>query len=157
MENFSHLLDKLDEQDFMGHNFIWWYGVVEDRKDPLYLGRVKVRCIGFHTDDKEDIPTEDLPWAQVIQPITSAAISGIGITPTGPVEGTWVMGFFRDGKDAQEPVMMGTLHGVPDLDIRSVYTATKGFHDPRAFDGIIKSDEHPFGLESLQKNIFVKN
>jgi hypothetical protein len=86
-------------------------------------------------------------------PITSASQTGVGQSPLGPVEGSWVMGFFRDGKEAQDPIMMGTLHGVPDLDVRSVYTATKGFHDPRAFDGIIGSDEHPFGLESLQKNI----
>ncbi len=137
----------------MGFDFVWWVGVVEDRHDPMYLGRCKVRCLGWHTEDKTLIPTNELPWAFPLMPITSASQTSVGQSPLGPVEGTWVMGFFRDGKDAQEPVMMGTLHGVPDLDIRSVYTATKGFHDPRAFDGIIKSDEHPFGLESLQKNI----
>lgn len=29
-----------------------------------------------------------------VQPMTSAAMSGIGTTPLGPVEGTWVVGFF---------------------------------------------------------------
>ena len=46
---------------FMGlDGFIWFIGVVEDRNDPSKLGRVKVRCLGFHTEDKNDIPTEDL-------------------------------------------------------------------------------------------------
>ena len=49
-----NILRHHTNSDFMGmEGFVWWYGVVEDRKDPLYLGRVKVRCIGFHTDDKE--------------------------------------------------------------------------------------------------------
>ena len=44
---------------FMGlDGFIWFIGVVEDRNDPSKLGRVKVRCLGFHTEDKNDIPTQ---------------------------------------------------------------------------------------------------
>lgn len=44
---------------FMGMDgFVWWTGVVEDRNDPAKLGRVRVRCLGFHTEDKVDIPTE---------------------------------------------------------------------------------------------------
>ena len=113
--NSSNILNSSDTRDFMGtEGFVWFYGVVEDRKDPLFLGRVKVRCIGFHTDDKLLIPTEDLPWADVIQSITSAAISGIGSTPTGLVEGTHVFGFFRDGREGQEPVILGTSGGIPE-------------------------------------------
>ena len=93
--------------------FVWWNGVVEDRKDPLFLGRCRVRILGWHTEDKSTLPTEDLPWAQAILPITSASQTGVGESPVGPVEGTWVMGFFRDGELAQEPVMMGTMHGIP--------------------------------------------
>ena len=37
---------------FMGQDgFVWFIGVVEDRNDPSKLGRVKVRCLGFHTED----------------------------------------------------------------------------------------------------------
>ena len=54
---------------FMGMDgFVWWTGVVEDRNDPAKLGRVRVRCLGFHTEDKVDIPTEALPWAHVMTP-----------------------------------------------------------------------------------------
>ena len=122
------LLNQYSNQDFMGmEGFVWWYGVVEDRKDPLFLGRVKVRCIGFHTDDKELIKTEELPWAEVIQPITSAAISGIGQSPTGLVEGTHVFGFFRDGAEGQEPVVLGSSGGVPE----DFSNPSRGFYDPR--------------------------
>ena len=107
-------------------NFVWWQGVVEDKMDPLYLGRCRVRILGYHTDDKTEIPTEDLPWAMPMQPITSAAVSGVGTTPLGPVEGTWVVGFFRDGENAQEPVIMGTFGGRPE----EGPDPSKGFNDP---------------------------
>ena len=89
--------------------FVWWVGVVEDRMDPLQMGRCRVRIFGYHNDDKLLLPTEDLPWAVPIQPIVSAAMSGIGITPVGVLPGTWVVGFFLDGDDAQQPAMFGTL------------------------------------------------
>lgn len=110
-------------------DFVWWQGVVEDREDPLFLGRCRVRVLGYHTDNKVDgigIQTDDLPWATPMQPITSAAMNGVGTTPLGPVEGTWVFGFFRDGKNAQEPVMMGTFGGIPE----KVSNPELGFNDP---------------------------
>jgi hypothetical protein len=109
----------------LGEEFVWWYGVVEDRADPLELGRVRVRCYGWHTDDLKELPTKDLPWAQPIQPITSAANSGIGRSATGLLEGTWVVGFFADGKEAQRPVIMGSLAGIP------TEMTTNGFSDPK--------------------------
>jgi len=109
--------------------FTWWTGVVEDRIDPLKLGRCRVRILGYHTDKKDidNIPTNTLPWATPSQPITSAAMNGIGSTSMGPVEGTWVFGFFRDGKDAQDPVMIGTFGGIPEAGPNPVL----GFNDPK--------------------------
>ena len=67
------------QQNFMGRNgFSWFVGVVEDRNDPKYLGRVRVRCLGLHTDDNIKLPTADLPWAHPMNPITSATVSGVG-------------------------------------------------------------------------------
>jgi hypothetical protein len=77
--------------------------------DPEKMGRCRVRIYGYHTDSKIILPTKDLPWATPIQPITSAAISGIGSSPLGPVEGTWVIGFFLDGEDMQQPAIFGTI------------------------------------------------
>jgi len=114
--------------EFMGKNgFQWFVGVVEDRKDPQTLGRLRVRCLGYHTEGLDKLPTADLPWAHVMNPITSATVSGIGQSPLGAVEGTWVVGFFQDGADAQQPIIIGTLPGkpteLPDTDSK------KGFMD----------------------------
>lgn len=89
----------------------FYIGVVEDRFDPLKLGRVRVRIIGIHTHDKSMLPTEDLPWAYKIQPTTSGAISGIGHAPIGVMEGTWVAIQFID-PDKQMPFVVGTLGGM---------------------------------------------
>lgn len=92
-------------------NFFWWFGTVEDREDPMMLGRVRVRIKGYHTIDPIELPTEMLPWAHPIQPIGSASIGGIGDSPTGIVVGSNVFGFFADGEDGQQPVVMGTFGG----------------------------------------------
>ena len=113
--------------NFIGMDgFLWFYGVVEDRQDPYMIGRVKVRCLGHHTDNKFELPTQDLPWAQVILPVTSAGISGVGQTPLGLVEGSHVFGFFRDGEARQEPVVMGSLPGYPT----ELAKTDEGFYDP---------------------------
>jgi len=107
----------------------WFQGVVEDRNDPLKLGRCRIRCLGYHTPDKQMLPTSDLPWAHPMGPVTSASIDGIGDSPLGLVNGTWVFGFFRDGQSCQQPVFIGTLGGIP----QSGPNVNLGFSDP---DGV---------------------
>ena len=115
------------DKDYLGkNNFIWFNGVVEDRQDPQKLGRLRVRCVGIHTNNKDDLPTSDLPWSQLIHPITSSGISGLGSSPGFIVEGTWVFGYFRDGYSMQEPMVIGTLPGKP-VELADV---NKGFYDP---------------------------
>ena len=94
-------------------------GCVENRKDPLKLGRCQVRVVGIHTHDKIALPTDDLPWAYPMQPITSAAISGLGQSPVGVVEGTWVVVMFRD-EDLQQPIILGTIGGIPQKESTTV-------------------------------------
>ena len=114
--------------NFMGKNgFNWFVGVVEDRTDPQTLGRLRVRCLGYHTEGLDKLPTDKLPWAHVMNPVTSATVSGLGQTPLGAVEGTWVIGFFQDGPDAQQPIIIGTLPGVPS-ELPDI-GAKKGFMD----------------------------
>jgi hypothetical protein len=114
-------------RNFIGRgNFTWFIGVVEDRDDPVQLGRVRVRCFGWHTDDKGQIPTEMLPWAIPVNPIQSASVSGVGMSPTGLVEGSWVVGFFVDGERAQEPMILGSIYGAP----ANFADPNLGFNDP---------------------------
>ena len=79
----------------------WFVGVVEDRMDPLEQGRVRVRVWGLHPYEKtqgpvKGIKTEDLPWMSVLQPTSSASVSGIQQAITGMVPGTHVYGHFLD-------------------------------------------------------------
>ena len=97
-------------QDFMGMDgFLWFAGVIEDREDPEKAGRVRVRCIGLHTDNLDELPTEDLPWAQVIAPTDSPSMAGMGTTPPFLVEGTHVIGFFMDSREMQQPMILGSI------------------------------------------------
>jgi hypothetical protein len=101
---------------FGDQGFRWFFGTVEDRDDPLKLGRVRVRVYGIHPPDANLVATDNLPWAQVIQPVTSAASNKVGSSPTGIAVGSTVMGFFADGNECQLPIVMGTLAGIPDND-----------------------------------------
>tara|TARA_B110001454_G_scaffold77543_2_gene75091 strand:+ start:958 stop:2100 length:1143 start_codon:yes stop_codon:yes gene_type:complete len=112
---------------FLGLNgFLWFVGVVEDRMDPTHTGRVRVRALGHHTQNKLVLPTADLPWAQCLLPTTSSGISGLGQSPSFLVEGSWVMGYFRDGQKRQEPTVLGSLPGKPS----ELGKTDKGFYDP---------------------------
>ena len=117
-----------EQSYFMGlDGFVWFTGVVEDRNDPELLGRVRVRCVGFHTDNITELPTSELPWAHVMHPVTDPSMHGMGNTPSFLVEGTWVVGFFRDAEDKQQPVILGSLPGIPNAPSDYRY----GFNDPR--------------------------
>jgi len=87
----------------------WFTGVVEDVNDPLQMGRVRVRCFNYHTANQDDIPTQDLPWFTCVLPVTSPATSGIGQSATGLLPGSWVFGFFRDGTEMQDAIIVGSL------------------------------------------------
>lgn len=105
----------VDAHDFMGKDgFVWWIGVVEDNKDPLKLGRAKVRIFGFHNEVSQitsaglapnGITTEELPWTLALAPLGNSGC------PKSPPIASWVLGFFLDGQLAQQPVMLGVLPG----------------------------------------------
>lgn len=100
----------LQNSAFLGNNdFTWWLGTVENADDrDAKLGRVRVKILGFH--DPNEKP-ENLPWALVLQPTTNAAVSGIGNAANGGLKaGSFVMGFFLDYPDCQQPVVMGSFY-----------------------------------------------
>lgn len=142
-------MDQQNEtsKDFAGKNgFTWWIGYVEDRQDPLKLGRVRVRCVGWHNEAKTALPTENLPWGMVLYPPNNQ-------NPYAPKEGDMVFGFFLDGENAQQPVVLGVFPSIP---LRGA-NPKDGFNDPRTSSELnaapIKRDEpeigHPRILDTL--------
>ena len=139
----------MSENYFMGQDgFVWFTGVVENRNDPAKLGRVQVRCIGYHTEDLLEIPSADLPWAHVMMPVTDPSMQGLGNSPSFLTEGTWVVGFFRDAQEKQQPVIMGSLPGVP----ASAADTSKGFNDPNGkYPGTISHSGHTTGESDVSR------
>ena len=134
---------------FLGNNFQWFVGCVEDRHDPEKLGRLRVRCLGIHTANKGAIATADLPWASVALPTTSSGISGLGQSPSFIVEGAWVWGYYRDDL-MQELVVVGTLPGK----VAELGNPDKGFYDPNRRDPI-NEDKPNYKISVYPKNLEV--
>jgi hypothetical protein len=91
-------------------NFVWWIGVVEDRDDPLRLGRCRVRIFGSHTEDLNYIPTGALPWASPLYPVNDSK------SYSSPMEGDYIFGFFMDGLSSQVPTMLGVFPSIPQAE-----------------------------------------
>ena len=113
----------LGKTNFLGKDgFNWWIGQIAPPKywRPLNAvlarqeykhNRVKVRIIGYHPFDCQgnDLPDEDLPWAEVMIPTHSGSgQAGLGENMI-LAGGETCIGFFLDGEDAQQPVIMGLL------------------------------------------------
>ena len=110
-----------NQKDFAGKGgFIWWVGFVEDRMDPLKLGRLKIRCVGWDADNKMQLPTDALPWAQVAFPVNN-------VNPYACKEGDMVLGFFADGEAAQQRIVFGQFPSIPLKEAN----AEEAYSDPR--------------------------
>lgn len=125
------------EKNFAGlDGFVWWMGVVENRNDPLNIGRCQVRIYGFHTESLSDIPTEHLPWAHPVHSLNNKSF-------TTPKEADVVFGFFADGRSAQYPLMVGIIPGIEN----NIKETGSGFHDLRTQDNIKYSPKKPVSVE----------
>ena len=91
---------------FYGDSTRWFVGRVISINDPLEMGRIKVRIVGIH--DNPEIADGDLPWAQVVVPVTEGGSSGLGAT-TGIKEQAQVFGIFLDGTHSQLPMVVGSM------------------------------------------------
>jgi phage baseplate assembly protein gpV len=116
----------------------FYRGVVEDNKDPLKAGRVRVRIHGLHTYKKtksetDGIPTEELPWAEPCMPIHEGSVSGFGSWAV-PLQGSQVMLFFENGNVTQ-PRYFASMPGIPESkdqysNNKQVVSKRDGFRDP---------------------------
>jgi hypothetical protein len=115
----------LFDSGLLGSSFHWWIGQIADdsvwreniicaphASDAENVGwgrRYKVRILGLHDQGEEVIPSKDLPWANVMMPVTSGgSLSNSGQTPALR-QGNMVFGFFMDGTAMTVPVIMGVL------------------------------------------------
>jgi len=110
---------------FLGGSFYWFIGQVADDSTwrenqnpekfekvedmPAWGYRYKVRIIGHHDQEESDIKAEELPWAQVMYPVTAGTGHGGSYQTPAIKQGSFVFGFFLDGKDQQTPIIMGCL------------------------------------------------
>lgn len=143
--------ESLLKSNFIGKDgFIWWIGQVADPKvwrtkesdanakntkdgKEGWGYRCKVRIIGYHSFDRKELADEDLPWAHIL---TSAADGAPGQGGFGKlpqlVGGESVVGFFLDGDEAQQPVVMSCFHrspitvNVPNGNPFEPFTGSKG-------------------------------
>lgn len=91
--------------EYYGDQTRWFLGKVENvTDDPLQIGRVRVKIFGVY----DEIEEPDLPWAQVVIPVTQAVHESKG-QYLGMLVGTHVFGIFLDGKDSQLPLVLGSL------------------------------------------------
>ena len=120
--------------EFFGRdNFVPFIGCVEDVNDPKHAHRVKVRCIGWHPkskkavegNDGDALSTDDLPWARVLMPVTHPQQGRIG-GKHGLLNGCWVFGFFLDGDEAQDPMVLSTMNFTPNASGRDDRVPKKG-------------------------------
>ena len=64
--------------DFYGDQTRWFIGVVKNNDDPLKMGRLQVRIHGIHGEDQQQVPDENLPWAQILTPVTEGGVTNLG-------------------------------------------------------------------------------
>ena len=110
---------------FLGGSFLWWVGQIaddatwrdnilpgphKDTKKPDGWGRrYKVRIVGLHDQGEEAVDSDQLPWAQIMYPVTGGGGQTSASHTSNLRQGMMVFGFFLDGQDQQIPVIMGVL------------------------------------------------
>ena len=135
---------------FLGASFNWWIGQIADdsywrdniistkfddkNSVPGWGRRYKVRIIGLHDQEEESIDSDQLPWAQVMYPITAGGGQANASATSALRQGNFVFGFFLDGADQQVPVIMGVLGNNVQTTLstkigtsKTNFTATSGY------------------------------
>lgn len=132
------------QKDFYGDNIRWFVGIVEQvAGDPLTLGRIKVRIHGIHTADNSSngVPLEDLPWANVVLPVTQGGTSET-TQPTGIQVGAQVFGIFADGEQSQSPIVLGSIPHNPGYKVATKHSNPDENYTPESIDVIQQKTTH---------------
>ena len=108
--------------EYYGDNTRWFVGRIINDQDPDELGRFQVRVHGVHSSDVED---QYLPWAETMVPTTEGGVSGIGRIAQIK-RGALVFGFFLDGKQSQNPIILGSMSHVEQPSTTQVKFAAEG-------------------------------
>ena len=123
---------------FIGNDdFQWWLGTVKNADDrDAKLGRVKVNILGYHKPGEKP---SNLPWAIVAAPTTSAGVNSAGSAGAQLKAGSFVIGFFLDYPDCQQPIVLGSLLSKikPVIDPKS----QEAFDYFRGVDNVINSKD----------------
>lgn len=139
----------------------YFIGIVEDVNDPIQANRIKVRAFGYHNENKDILPTENLPWAMVVIPATQSGIPDSheggdekfdGITTSlGIMVGNYVCGFFQD-PDQQIPIILGSVPGFTNVQDEDQEVKV---HDIplAARDDYQKSASHKYRVESRETDV----
>ena len=135
---------------FLGEHFNWWIGQIADDsywRDniistkfddlgtvPGWGRRYKVRIIGLHDQEETSIDSDQLPWAQIMYPVTAGGGQAKSGATSALRQGNFVFGFFLDGADQQVPVIMGVLGNNVQTTLstkigtsKTNFTATSGY------------------------------
>ena len=140
--------ETLIKSSFLGRDgFIWWIGQIapEEAQGVQLNGgglgnRFKVRILGYHPYDEATLKNDDLPWAQVLLSPTDGSGRGNRATSVKLSPGDNVFGFFLDGDDAQQPVIMGVFGGTLTSEPYITETFENPFQPFKGYTSKIKND-----------------
>ena len=166
----------LFKRHFVGRDgFHWWIGqIVKTEPWTLNMGgstakepdiggfsyRYQVRIMGYHTDDPQVLKDEELPWASVMYPVTAGAGGGVDAQTPSLKKGNFVYGFFIDGEDAQQPVIMGIIayNDKTKLEIDGPPFTPLLAYDRKASTGAIRGDVIPHsGVSATSRDSVVEH
>lgn len=87
--------------------------------------RCKVRIAGRHPFNVGDLPDEDLPWANLLLPVTAGS-GGANYAHSSVIQqGDIVFGFYLDGDKQQVPLVIGTFPRTQLVNTKGQPTAFK--------------------------------
>jgi len=71
--------------------------------------RYKVRILGLHDQGETEIPSKDLPWAQIEYPVTAGSGNASSLQSPNLRQGNMVRGYFLDGQAMGIPIIRGII------------------------------------------------